>query len=291
MIDLGRYPPQEPLSPAGAAYAQRILALGQDCAGNDFAYGSNPYQSLTVFQPTHPTGEVLVFFHGGGWTSGYKEWMFFMAPALLTRGITFVSAGYRLAPQHLFPVGFEDCADAVAWVLRHIAQFGGDPARVFAGGHSAGGHYAALLAVSAHWRVARGLPAQPLAGCLTVSGVYRFGEGSGLSVRPRFLGPAPDFHTELEAAPLAQLTAAACPPFLMAWGSRDFPHLVAQAEAMAAALRAAQVPVQTLVLDDCDHFGASVMCGEVDGAWVPHAANWMRTVGNTPQIFKPQLER
>jgi len=279
------YPPQEPLSPLGTAYAQRILALGEGVAGADFAYGPDPYQTLTVFKPVQPTGDVFVFFHGGGWTSGYKEWMFFMAPAWLAQGITFVSAGYRLAPQHVFPAGVEDCADALAWVVRNIGQHGGDPSRVFAGGHSAGGHYTALLAVTTQWRTARGLPARPLAGCLPVSGVYRFGEGSGISTRPRFLGPVTDSSAEVAAAPLAQLAALlsggdspadVCPPFLLTWGTRDFPHLITQGEAMAAALRAAQVPTQTLVLDGCDHFDASVACGDASGAWVARAAQWIK---------------
>lgn len=276
MNPLDHYPPQEPLSPVGAAYAERILARGTGLQGGRFAYGADPYQSLTVFRPAAPTGEVLVFLHGGGWTSGYQEWMFFMAPALLAEGITFVSAGYRLAPQHAFPAGMDDSADAVAWTVRHIAAHGGDPARVFVGGHSAGGHYAALLAATTAWRRARGLPDRPLAGCLPVSGVYRFGEGSGLSVRPRFLGADPQ--ADVAASPLLRLEPDACPPFLLTWGSRDFPHLVAQAGAMAEALRAAQVPVQTLVLDGCDHFQASEACGDAGGAWVPHAAGWMRAI-------------
>jgi acetyl esterase/lipase len=277
-VNLERYPAQEPLSALGVAYQQRVLRLCEGIAGLDVAYGPDPYQSLSVFRPTRASGDVLVFFHGGGWTNGYKEWMFFMAPALLKHGITFVSAGYRLAPQHVFPIGYEDCADALAWVLTHIAKHGGNPARVFVGGHSAGGHYAALLAVTAPWRVARGLPAQALRGCLPVSGVYRFGAGSGMTLRPRFLGPLQDGRAELAAAPLAQLNPASCPSFLITHGSRDFPHLIVQAGEMATALRAARVPVQVEVLEDCDHFEASVACGEPNGKWAAMAAAWMQAV-------------
>jgi len=278
-MNLARYPAQEPLSPLGAAYAGQVLARGAGVRGVEVELGGDPYRTLTVFPSAQPSGDVLVFFHGGGWTSGYKEWMFFMAPALNARGVTLVCAGYRLAPQHVFPTGFDDCADALAWVLRHAAAHGGDPHRVFVGGHSSGAHYAALLAVSAGWRAPRGVGAQPLAGCVPVSGTYRFGEGSGLSVRPRFLGPVPDGRAEIAAAPLAQLDAAACPPFLLAWGSRDFPHLVRQSEEMADALHAAGVPVQRLVLDDCDHFQASLACGDAEGPWVGPAVAWMRQQG------------
>ena len=205
--------PRSLLSPLGAGYAQRVLPLGQRVHGIEVDHGSDPYQTLTVFPADRPSGDVLVFFHGGGWTNGYKEWMYFMAPALNAQGVTFVSAGYRLAPAHVFPAGQEDCADAVAWVLQHIGEHGGNGERVFVGGHSAGGHYAALLAVTAGWRSVRGLPAQALAGCLPVSGVYRFGEGSGLSVRPRFLGTGTPGEAEAAACAAEQDRSRGLPAF------------------------------------------------------------------------------
>jgi acetyl esterase/lipase len=273
------YPPQEPLSALGAAYAERALARSESAQGIEFDLGGDPYRTLTVFPAARPSGDVLVFFHGGGWTSGGKEWMYFMAPALNAQGVTFVSAGYRLAPQHLFPVGFDDAADVLAWVIEHAGGYGGDARRVFVGGHSSGGHLAALLGVTRRWREARGLGAMPLAGCLPVSGTYRFGEGSGLSMRPRFLRP-PDSGTETAAGPLAQLDAngaQACPPFFVTWDSRDFPHLARQSQEFVDALRAAGVAADTEVLDDCDHFEASLACGEI--AWAALAAGWMKHQG------------
>jgi acetyl esterase/lipase len=277
-----RYPPQDPLSPLGEAYQARILELGSGISGEEIAYGPDPYQSLTVFRPQRHDGDVLVFFHGGGWTNGYKEWMHFMAPAFTGRGVVFVSAGYRLAPAHVFPAGLEDCADALACVWRHAASFGADADRVFVGGHSAGGHYAALLAVTSGWRAARGLPPQLPRGCLPVSGVYRFGADSGMAARPRFLGTVADGRAELAAAPLEQLEPATCPPFFLSHGSRDFPHLVRQAEQMVGALKAAGVPVHREVLEDCDHFEASIACGDPARAWVASAVAWMRAVANSP---------
>ena len=278
-MNIDHYPAQDPLSPLGAAYQQRILALGEGIVGEQHAYGNDPYQSLAVFRPARPTGEVLVFFHGGGWTNGYKEWMYFMAPAFQAQGITFVSAGYRLAPMHVFPVGLQDCGDAVAWVVRHVQTADGTASRVFIGGHSAGGHYAALLAVTSAWRVQRQLGPSAIAGCLPVSGVYQFGAASGMAVRPRFLGPVQDGQAEIAASPLAQLEPGACPPFLLTHGSRDFPHLITQAGQMAAALRAADVPVQLEILEDCDHFEASVACGDASRPWVARAAAWIRGPG------------
>ena len=272
-MKIDRYPPQEPLSPLGQKYQARVMALGEGLQGQEARYGEDPYQSLAVFPAERPGADVLLFFHGGGWTSGYKEWMAFMAPAFNALGVTFVSAGYRLAPQHVFPVGLDDCAEAVAWVSKHL------PGRVFVGGHSAGGHYAALLAVTSAWRAARGLAVDVLAGCLPVSGVYRFGPDSGMAQRPRFLGPVEDGQAEVAASPLAQLvrpeSAAACPPFLVTWGEKDFPHLAVQGRQFTAALQAAGVPVATDVLPGCDHFEASITAGQSEGGWPARAARWM----------------
>lgn len=268
------YPPQEPLSPAGQAYAAECMQRGAGVVASEEArFGADPYQSIAVHRAAKPNGAVYVFWHGGGWTSGYKEHMAFMAPAFTAAGVTFVTPGYRLAPQHLFPVQFEDCADAVAWVHANAARFGADPARIFLGGHSAGGHYAALLAVTQGWRRSRGLPADMVRGCLPISGVYRFGEGTGFAMRPRFLGPE-SAATDRAASPVQQIEGVP-PPFLIAYGEKDFPHLIPQAEAMAAALRKTGGAVETIVMPGRTHFSASHAGGEANGPWVKRAVAWI----------------
>jgi arylformamidase len=271
------YPPQEPLSPAGQAYHEELMRRLPLQAGVELPYGEDPYQGLSIFPASQPTGDVLVFFHGGGWTSGYKEWMSFMAPPLGAAGITFVSAGYRLAPQHLFPDGFLDCCEAVKSVATNIASYGGNPDRIFVGGHSAGGHYSALMAVCRDWQAERGLPENVIKGCLPISGVYTFGEGSGLSVRPRFLGPvdAPAANVLTEKASPLNMIQGTPPPFLLAFGTKDFPHLIPQAGMMARTLKAAGGQVVELPMDGRDHFTASFAGGEADGPWVHAATRWM----------------
>lgn len=258
------YPPQEPFSEVGRRYHEEAMRLGAGIvAPHDVLYGSDPYQSLAVFPAADPSGEVLLFWHGGGWTNGYKEWLYFMAPALNAAGVTFVSAGYRLAPGHTFPSGLDDAAAATAWVRAHIGDHGGNPARLFIGGHSAGGHWASLLALTGR--------AGNVAGVLPISGVFLFGEGSGLSQRPRFLGEG----NEEAASPLHHVKASP-PPFFLAHGDRDFPHLMRQAADMKAALVAAGGEAELRILPDCDHFQASYVSGQAAGPWLPDAVAWMR---------------
>ncbi len=266
-----KYPPQEPLSDVGAAYHVEAMDLGDDVDFHEEYFGDDPYQGIALFRPERPNGDVLAFLHGGGWTNGYKEWMGFMAGAFTAAGVLFASVGYRLAPRHVFPSGLEDCTRAIAWLHEHIAEFGGNNERIFVGGHSAGGHYAALAAVRRDWQAALNLPDNAIRGCLPISGVYDFTEGCGLADRPRFLGAGGN---EIAASPLHNIDGSP-PPFLIAHGDGDFPHLIAQAEAMEAALAGAGGDVERMALEGRDHFTASFAGGEAGGPWVPGALHWM----------------
>jgi arylformamidase len=269
-MKLADYPPQEPLSEAGQAYSAECWRRSEGIPCREVAFGPSPYQWLSIYEGEKPAGPVLLFWHGGGWTSGYKEWMGFMAPALNAAGITFVSAGYRLAPEHMFPAGLDDCQAAVTWVSENLEG------PLFIGGHSAGGHYAALIA-------ARGT-ARQVRGCLPLSGVYEFGEGSGLTARPRFLGPDPA--NDRLASPRSQLRAP-LPPFLVAYGSKDFPHLIVQAQRFVEAVHEAGGEAERLELAERSHFTASYAGGEADGPWVGAAVEFMRRVGSRA----PKIER
>ena len=257
------YPAQEPFSPQARTYHEEVMARAPVMEGEEISYGSDPYQRLMIWRADNTNGIALAFLHGGGWTNGYKEWMAFMAPAFVEAGITFASIGYRLAPQHVFPIGFEDACDGVAQVIKHTRSFGAS--RFFIGGHSAGGHYAALMALTR--------PELGLRGCLPISGVFDFGPQSDLKMRPRFLGPA-ESGSEGPASPIANI-AGEPGPFLIAHGSEDFPHLMTQSVRMETALRSAGGDVERLVLQGRDHFTASYAGGEPTGPWVPRAVEWI----------------
>jgi acetyl esterase/lipase len=265
------YPAQEPFSEVAQRYHDMVMALGEGVTGAEFAYGDDPYQSLAVYSPEAPNGTVLAFAHGGGWTNGYKEWMAFMAPAFTAAGVVFVSIGYRLAPGHLFPSGFDDTIAAIAWMHGNIADHGGDPTCLFIGGHSAGGQYTALAAVRRDWPETLGLSANTIRGCLPISGVFLFGEDAGMKMRPQFLG---DQANDFAASPLSHIHAPP-PPFLIACGDNDFPHLIRQAGEMTTALEEAGGDVELVELAGRDHFTSSTAGGEPDGPWVPRALDWM----------------
>jgi len=90
-------PPQPPLPfPAAQRYEDTVLewARGQDASkllARNQAYGPDPQHRYDVFAAAGMRdAPVLVFWHGGGWTNGYKEYVHFMAEAVIRRGLVFV---------------------------------------------------------------------------------------------------------------------------------------------------------------------------------------------------------
>lgn len=89
---------------------------------------------------------VLAFFHGGGWVQGDLESHHGLCARLaLWSGAMVVAFDYRLAPEHKFPAGVEDCLAGYRWLRANAAELGGDPARVAVGGDSAGGNISIVV--------------------------------------------------------------------------------------------------------------------------------------------------
>lgn len=109
---------------------------------------------------------VVVFIHGGNWNSGNKNLYSFVGRRLAKQGVVAVIINYQLAPAVQVPAMANDCAQAVRWATQHIAEFGGDPNRIFVMGHSAGGGLAALLATDDRLFSQLGLTENPVKGAI-----------------------------------------------------------------------------------------------------------------------------
>src|SRR5947199_7726552 len=143
----------------------------------DIKYGSAERHLLDVFTPETAASKrpVLIFVHGGGFTAGNKRGPngspFYDNIMLwaVKNGFVGVNATYRLAPQSPWPAATEDLARVVQWVSDNTASRGGDPARVFLMGHSAGAvHVASYVSHPEFHKVRDG----GLAGAIMLSGFY-----------------------------------------------------------------------------------------------------------------------
>lgn len=91
---------------------------------------------------------VVVFFHGGGFIGGTVDVVENPCKALAEKaGAVVVSVDYRLAPEHAFPAGLNDCFAAVQWVYEHADEIGADPQQIAVAGDSAGGNLAAVCSL------------------------------------------------------------------------------------------------------------------------------------------------
>ncbi|MES2474467.1 MAG: alpha/beta hydrolase [Verrucomicrobiota bacterium] len=215
---------------------------------------------------------TLLWFHGGGLTGGARDF-----PKYEGQGVALISAGYRLSPQVPCPVIIEDAAAAVAWTLKHIAEYGGDPKKVFIGGHSAGGYLALMIGMDGKWLKPHGLAPVDLAGLLPVSAQvtthFRVKEVRGITANS--LVPVID-----EFAPL-HFVAKELPPICLITGDRriEWPCRVEENDFMAATLRKLGHPdVEFHELPDLDHGtvtngAAAVMPGFIERISKPPAAN------------------
>lgn len=279
-MTLSDLPPQPPMSPEAENYAAFCLeetakAQAQTRHVLDIPYGTDYWQKIDLYlpddAPTHgmPT---LLFMHGGYWTHGYKEWLGFMAPAFVSLPALFISVSYRLSPQVKHPAALEDCLAALAWAYEHAQAYGGDPQRLCVGGHSAGGHLAALMALQPQLLTARGLPADLITACFPVSGVYDLEGDLPQDRLQAFLAPSA---SRTQASPLHYVHGNHT-PFLLAIGERDYPVLYEQAYAMAAALRQEQGEVEFLEIAAADHFHISMQGGDPERLWVQRVRDWMQ---------------
>lgn len=112
--------------------------------------------ALRLYQRSEDrSGAALVLIHGGGLIAGSLDTPSGEARAMAiasATGMTVVSVGYRLAPEHRYPVPLEDCYAALVWAAEHAGQLGIDRARIGVGGESAGGGLAAAVALLARDR-------------------------------------------------------------------------------------------------------------------------------------------
>jgi acetyl esterase/lipase len=200
------------------------------------AYGNDPRQALDVYVPTAAvargeTRPVVVFFYGGSWQNGDRGNYLFVAQALTSRGYVAVMPDYRTYPGTAFPGFVDDAAAAVRWTRDHAHEFGGDSARLFVMGHSAGAHLAALIATDPRYLASQSMSKADLRGVIGLAGPYDF-----LPIKDRTLLDVFPASTRAESQPINFVTGHE-PPMFLAAGTDDRVVDPGNTDRLAAVLR------------------------------------------------------
>jgi acetyl esterase/lipase len=238
--------------------------------GIQYAPGAGRRHRLDLYRPRAGVegAPVLLQIHGGAWVIGDKAQQGLpLMLHLAAHGWVCVANNYRLSPRVTWPGHLVDCKLALAWVREHIREYGGDPAFVVVTGGSAGGHLAAMAALTAG-----DASFQPgfedadtsVAGCMPFYGVYDVPELFDVHGGPRrlsarferaFMGVSVDEDRSRfeQASPMAHIHADA-PPFFVVHGAVDNLVPVTQARTFVEALRAvSRSPVVYAELPGASH--------------------------------------
>ncbi len=122
---------------------------------------------VDIYYPeTEEKVPVIIWFHGGGLTSGSKQ----IPEALKNKGLCIVGVGYRLSPRVKAETSVRDAAASVAWVVRNIEKYNGDPEKIFISGHSAGGYLALMTVMNKSLLAEHDLDPEIFAGLIPFSG-------------------------------------------------------------------------------------------------------------------------
>lgn len=278
-------PQQSPIFPAEAeSYAEISLKRSHEAQQRcrtelDVAYGSDYWQKVDIYMPEAEATNcpVVVFAHGGAWTHGYKEWMGLMAPPLVAEGVIFVSVSYRLSPETKHPGPMEDCAAALGWVVKNIAKFGGNPQRIIVGGHSAGGHLYALVAMREELLARYGVPSDAIVACAPLSAQMdlQFAELPKGSAEERVHAMLLNSSDDAGDASPVNLVHPRVPYMLLSYGTEDFPRIIRGYQSMMAAMDP-QCEYECMALEGRGHFDTALELGDSDNPWVRKVISLLR---------------
>ena len=202
---------------------------------------------------------VVVNLHGGGLTGGNKHFAPWPVEAKDRDAVVHVAVKYRLMKAGSDAVKPADCisdaAASVAWTLKNIARFGGDPKKVFVTGISAGGYLTAMVGLDARWLAQHGCKPGDLAGIVPLTGQMT----KHFNVRKiGFKDNDPQFQPKIdEWAPLFYAKEKDLPPACFCTGGRDveWKGRVEENEVLARALRDCGYPQTEFHETEGDHGG------------------------------------
>jgi arylformamidase len=216
-----------------------------------FNYGPTAIEKLEVYSTKRPNAPIHIHIHGGAWHQRPATDYAFPAEMLMNAGAHYVVPDFISVDEangDLVPM-LEQVKRAIAWTLRNASVIGGDADRVYLSGFSSGSHLAGV-ALLTDWKKEFDLPANAIKGAVLSSGMYDL-KPVRLSARSKYV----KFTDAMEEALSTQRHLARIDmPLVLAHGSYETPEFKRQTRDFAAALKAANKPVQFFINENYNHF-------------------------------------
>jgi acetyl esterase/lipase len=217
----------------------------------DLCYGGGARQRLDMFSCGAAGAPTVVYIHGGYWQANDKEPYACLGEGLLPAGWNLALVEYTLAPAARLDAIVAEIRAAVAWVIEHAKEHGGDPRRVFVAGHSAGGHLTAMA-----------MDDPRVAGGVAISGLFDLEPIRLCYLNDKLhLDPA-----EAERnSPILHLPGRAA-PLVVTVGLGELPELIRQSAEYAEAWTKGGLPGRYLPLPGHEHFSILEELARPNGA-------------------------
>ena len=259
---------------AASAAASAATRDRLDCV-LDVRYGPGENETLDIFpaapdSQSRPGAPVQLFIHGGYWRAMDKSDYSFIADVFQPAGATTVVINYDLCPAVTLDTIIEQSNRSIAWTWRNIAEYGGDPDRLYVSGNSAGGHLAAM-ALAHDWE-SEGLPADIIKGAVPITGVMDCEPVLDISVNEQ-VRLAPEAARRL--SPLGNPPRRPL-PVLVAVGGAEPRLWIKMSEDYATLCRAHDIECDCMVMPGQDHFDISRAVGDPES---PLAHAMLRMMG------------
>ncbi len=237
--------------------AKSAVARARLTSHLDRRYGKAREQVLDIFPAARDGAPVQVFIHGGYWQELSKNESAASAPDFVAAGATFVALNYGLAPKYSLDRIVAQTREAVAWLYRNIAKYGGDPERIYVSGHSAGAQLALML-LATDWQATFEIPDEVIKGVCAVSGVYDLEP-----LRLTYVNDALGLDEEAAArnSPIRHIPERAC-PLVLAVGERETREFRRQTFEFAKAWEKAGHRCRLLDVPGVNHFDIILDLGD-----------------------------
>jgi arylformamidase len=228
------------------------------------SYGPTQVEKLDIYRAKNPNAPIFVFIHGGAWLGGEAKDYAFPAELFINAGAHYVVFDFVAikAANGDLRVMADQVGRAVAWVYKNAANFGGDPNRLYIGGHSSGGHLCGVTLVT-DWSKDFGLPADVIKGGLCMSGMYDM-KPVRLSKRSTYVKFDDDMENKMSSQRHLDVLHA---PIIVTYGTNETPEFQRQNRDFAAAAKAAGKKVELIEAANYNHLE---MCESLGNPYGPN---------------------